>query len=96
MIHNFFIPHSRKLRLKWIPRSKSGASISRPRWAAHTRIGNVWMYPPRGSSQRVIMLLKIKAMLNVSLRSKRFLASSSTKLGREQKKKRNYGGGGGE
>ena len=43
--------------------------------------------PPRGSSQRVIVLLKIKAMLNVSLRSKRFLASSSTKLGREQKKK---------
>ena len=32
--------------LKWIPRSKSGASKSRPRWAAHTRIGNVWEYPP--------------------------------------------------
>ena len=29
-----------------IPRSKSGASKSRPRWAAHTRIGNVWEYPP--------------------------------------------------
>ena len=26
--------------------SKSGASKSRPRWAAHTRIGNVWEYPP--------------------------------------------------
>ena len=34
--------------LKWIPRSKSGASKSRPRWAAHTRIGNVWECPPRG------------------------------------------------
>ena len=34
--------------LKWIPRSKSGASKSRPRWAAHTRIGNVWEYPPPG------------------------------------------------
>ena len=33
--------------LKWIPRSKSGTSKSRPRWAAHTRIGNVWEYPPR-------------------------------------------------
>ena len=33
--------------LKWIPRSKSGALKSRPRWAAHTRIGNVWEYPPR-------------------------------------------------
>ena len=32
--------------LKWIPHSKSGASKSRPRWAAHTRIGNVWEYPP--------------------------------------------------
>ena len=30
-----------------------------------------------------------------SLRSKRFSASSSRKLGREQKKKRNDGGGGG-
>ena len=27
-------------------RSKSGASKSRPRWAAHSRIGNVWEYPP--------------------------------------------------
>ena len=33
--------------MKWIARSKSGASKSRPRWAAHTRIGNVWEYPPR-------------------------------------------------
>ena len=32
--------------MKWIPRSKSGASKSRLRWAAHTRIGNVWEYPP--------------------------------------------------
>ena len=35
-----------KTRLKWIPRSKSEASKSRPRWAAHTRIGNVWEYLP--------------------------------------------------
>ena len=34
-----------KTPLKWIPRSKSGASKSRPRWAAHTCIGNVWDYP---------------------------------------------------
>ena len=27
-------------------RSKSGASNSRPRWAANTRIGNVWEYSP--------------------------------------------------
>ena len=31
-----------------IPRSKSGASKSRPRWAAHTRIGNVWEFTLRG------------------------------------------------
>ena len=31
---------------KWMPRSKSGASKSRPRWVAHTCIGNVWEYPP--------------------------------------------------
>ena len=35
-----------KTPLKWIPRSKSGASKSRPRWAAHTHIGIVWEYPP--------------------------------------------------
>jgi len=40
-----------KTPLKWIPRSKPGASKSRPRWAAHTRIGNVWEYPtPPGFS----------------------------------------------
>ena len=33
---------------KWIPRSKSGAPKSRPRWASHTRIGIVWEYSPRG------------------------------------------------
>ena len=32
--------------LKCIPRSKSGASKSPPRWAAHTRIGSLWEYPP--------------------------------------------------
>ena len=32
--------------LKWIPRAKSGASKSRPHWVAHTRIGNIWGYPP--------------------------------------------------
>ena len=31
-----------KTPLKWIPRSKSGASKSRARWAAYARIGNVW------------------------------------------------------
>ena len=40
-----------KTPLKWIPHSKSGASKSRPRWAAHTRIGNVWEYPPRAITQ---------------------------------------------
>ena len=40
----YFIPRSRKRLWKWIPRSKSGASKSRPRWAALTRIGNVWEY----------------------------------------------------
>ena len=35
--------------LKCVPRSKSGASKSRPRWEAHTRKGKVWEYPhPRG------------------------------------------------
>ena len=31
--------------LKWISRSKSGGSKSRPLWAAHTHIGNVREYP---------------------------------------------------
>ena len=34
------------MSLKWIPRCKPGASKSRPRWVAHTLIGNVWEYPP--------------------------------------------------
>ena len=42
---SFYTPFY-KTPLKWIPRSKSGASKSRPRWEAHTRIGNVWEYPP--------------------------------------------------
>ena len=38
-----------KTSLKWIPRSKPGASKSRPRWAAHTCISNLWEYPhPHG------------------------------------------------
>ena len=40
--------------LKWIPRSKSGALKSRPRWAAHTRIANVWEYPPPGVSMGLL------------------------------------------
>ena len=44
-----------KTPLKWIPRSKSGASKSRPRWAAHTRIGNVWEYPPRNASKSKLL-----------------------------------------
>ena len=38
-----------------IPRSKSGASKSRPRWAAHTRIGNVWEFPPPGVYCKVLI-----------------------------------------
>ena len=41
----YYTPFS-KMPLKWIPRSKSGASKSRPRWVTHTCIGNVWEYPP--------------------------------------------------
>ena len=43
-----------KMPLNWTPRSKSGASKSRPRWAAHTRIGNVWEYPPDPGNQMFI------------------------------------------
>ena len=48
VLSKYYTPFQKK-PLKWIPRSKSGASKSRPRWAAHTRIGNVWEYPPRVS-----------------------------------------------
>ena len=41
--------------LKWIPCSKSGASKSRPCWAAHTRIGNVWEYPPPPKFRSICM-----------------------------------------
>ena len=44
-----------KLELSYVrnivPRSKSGASKTRPRWAAHTRIGSVREYP-RGGPER--------------------------------------------
>ena len=36
-----------KTPLKWIPRSKSGASKSRPRWAAHTRILGLHVTSPK-------------------------------------------------
>ena len=58
-----------------IPRSKSGASKSRPRWAAHTRIGNVWEYPPppraltsarRGYRGRRTSMIDKKASLTFS------------------------------
>ena len=42
-----------KTPLKWIPRSKSGASNSRPRWVAHTRIGNVGVLR-RGLAQALL------------------------------------------
>ena len=45
-----------------IPRSKSGASKSRPRWAAHTRIGNVWEYLPLAKQQQVLKYWGLKGM----------------------------------
>ena len=42
----------KKTRLKWIPRSKSGALKSRPRCAAHKCIGNVWEYPDKKQQQQ--------------------------------------------
>jgi len=41
VIHNFLYPVVENAS-EMNTRSKSGASKSRPRWAAHTRIGNVW------------------------------------------------------
>ena len=49
--------------LKWIPRSKPGASKSRPRWAAHTRIGNVWG-TPRAQYQPLVPRLEQILMKN--------------------------------
>ena len=54
-----------KTPLKWIPRSKSGASKSRPLWAAHTRIGNVWEYPPRDFQCRAIFAYVNDILMNV-------------------------------
>ena len=48
VIHNFLYPVLENASETGIPRSKSGASKSRSRWAAHTPIGNVWEYLPRG------------------------------------------------
>ena len=64
MIHNFYTPFW-KTPLKWIPRSKSRASKSRPRWAAHSRIGNIWEYlpPPRGFSPREGSLVRMQGKL---------------------------------
>ena len=44
-VHSKYYTPFYRTPLKWIPRS----SKSRPCWAAHTRIGNVWEYPPRAS-----------------------------------------------
>ena len=56
-----------KTPVKWIPRSKSGASKSRPRWAAHTRIGNVWEYPPRECSPVVQSFFFMEMLLLFAL-----------------------------
>ena len=45
MSSKYYTPFQ-KTPVKWIPLSKPGALKSRPRWGAHTRIGNVWEYPP--------------------------------------------------
>ena len=47
-----------KTPLKWIPRSKSGASKSRLRRAAQTRIGNAWEYPPGPMSEDFVQYSK--------------------------------------
>ena len=44
MIHNILYPILENAS-EMVPGSKSGASKSRPRWAAHTCIGNIWEYP---------------------------------------------------
>ena len=45
MIDNFLYPVLENAS-ETDTRSKSGASKSRPRWAEHSRIGNVGEYPP--------------------------------------------------
>ena len=71
--------------LKWIPRSKSGASKSQPLWAAHTRIGNVWEYPPRGRDQEA-GAFKFRSAEEVACVASVSSRGSSRKLGQEQKK----------
>ena len=58
------------------PRSKSGDSKPGPRWAAHTRIGNVWEYPPPRvqtdtSCRPFIGLLKLARVADVKRESGR-------------------------
>ena len=57
-----------KTPVKWIPRSKSGASKSRPRWAVHTCIGNVWELgvppPPGAAGQEYTGHCSIDKLLN--------------------------------
>ena len=67
--------------MKWIPRSKSGASKPRPRWAAHTRIGNVWEYPPppRGARQANSNVLKITVSDRIQISSKTTYKDTGTK-----------------
>ena len=58
----YYTPFQKTL-LKWIPRSKSGASKSRPRWAAHTLIGNVWEYTPGPNVHQKPLACKTKSFL---------------------------------
>ena len=69
----YYTPFS-KTPLKWIPLSKSGASKSRPLWAAHTSIGNVWEYPPPG-----IFSLPV-AFWEITFRLSKFRLHSSFKM----------------
>ena len=69
----YYTPFQKTL-LKWIPRSKSGASKSRPHWAAHTRTGNVWEYPPPPGPMSIKNHLLAKQ--NRSSRQSRCVATS--------------------
>ena len=67
VIHNFLCPVLENASEMDTP-IKSGASKSRPRWAEHTRIGNVWEYPPPRASPWVLYLnIRIRINQNSGL-----------------------------
>ena len=57
--------------------SEMEASKSRPRWAAHTRLGNVWEYPPPPPGTEALLRINIRSLEGANEKKRAFSISSN-------------------